>query len=80
MSESLEEKIRRFNSRYNTNVTLDSIDGTTRKKLRYLDEYMLGIKKESSEPSTSGIDKNKRSVAKYIGCLTMPYSPVSTTF
>ncbi|MBO5737666.1 MAG: hypothetical protein J6S04_07630 [Clostridia bacterium] len=49
MSESLEEKIRKFNSRYNTNVTLDSIDGTTRKKLRYLDEYMLGIKKESSE-------------------------------
>ena len=36
--------------------------------------------KEKIEPKTKGIDKNSKIVAEYIGCLTIPYSPVSTTF
>ena len=34
-------------------------------------EYVLGSR---------GIDKNNSNVALYIGCLTTPYNPVSTTF
>ena len=35
---------------------------------------------EYMEPNTKGIDKNKKIVEVYIGCLTRPYRPVSTTF
>ena len=36
--------------------------------------------KEIGEPNISGKLKNNNVVAKYIGCLTIPYSPVSITF
>ena len=35
---------------------------------------------EITDPSINGIVKNNISVIEYIGCLTIPYSPVSTTF
>ena len=34
---------------------------------------------EYTEPRMRGMDRNKRSVTLYMGCLTMPYNPVSTT-
>ena len=42
--------------------------------------YTRKIKNENSEPSTNGIDKNNKMVEEYIGCLTIPYNPVSITF
>ena len=38
------------------------------------------ITKEYMEPSMTGMDKNKSKVTLYIGCRTIPYSPVSITF
>ena len=35
---------------------------------------------EIIEPKINGIDKNKKIVTAYIGCLTIPYNPVSITF
>ena len=40
----------------------------------------LIIMKDIKDPRISGIDKNRNIVARYIGCLTIPYNPVSTTF
>lgn len=42
--------------------------------------YARKIKNETSEPSTNGIDKNNKIVETYMGCLTIPYSPISITF
>ena len=42
--------------------------------------YTKKIKNDAKDPKTIGIDKNKIIVALYIGCLTIPYNPVSTTF
>ena len=41
---------------------------------------MRKIKSETSEPSTNGIDKNNKIVEAYMGCLTIPYNPLSITF
>ena len=38
-------------------------------------EFEGKIIKELTEPNTSGIDKNKTSVALYMGCRTIPYRP-----
>ena len=38
------------------------------------------IIKEITEPNINGIVKIKRIVTAYIGCLTIPYKPVSITF
>jgi hypothetical protein len=40
--------------------------------------YIKKIINEKIEPSTKGIDKNSNIVDVYIGCLTIPYRPVST--
>ena len=51
--------------------------------LKDIDSFRPHIKKiikDIIEPSTNGIAKNNRIVAIYIGCLTIPYSPVSITF
>ena len=42
--------------------------------------YNRKIKNENSEPSTNGIDKNNKIVEEYMGCLIIPYNPVSITF
>jgi hypothetical protein len=41
--------------------------------------YIKKIINEKKEPSTKGIDKNSNTVDVYIGCLTIPYRPVSIT-
>ena len=41
--------------------------------------YARKMAKESKDPSTRGMDKNRMMVALYIGWRTMPYSPVSMT-
>lgn len=38
------------------------------------------MKNEIIDPKISGIDKNIIIVTAYIGCLTIPYNPVSTIF
>ena len=40
----------------------------------------MEIIKDITEPKINGIDKNNKTVTAYIGCLTIPYKPVSTTF
>ena len=42
--------------------------------------YIKKITKDIIDPSIKGIDKNNKIVTIYIGCLTIPYIPVSTTF
>ena len=38
------------------------------------------ITNETKDPNINGIDKNNKIVIEYIGCLTIPYKPVSITF
>ena len=67
---------------------LKSIDGLKANKVIYAaraveelgDDYKRKITNEIIEPKINGIDKNSKIVAPYIGCLTIPYKPVSTTF
>ena len=41
--------------------------------------YIRKITKEIKEPSTNGMDRNRKIVALYMGWRTMPYRPVSMT-
>ena len=45
----------------------------------YEERVYKKIKNEYKEPSTRGMERNRSRVAAYIGCLTMPYNPVSIT-
>ena len=42
--------------------------------------YIRKMINEISDPSIKGIVKNNKSVTAYIGCLTIPYKPLSITF
>lgn len=42
--------------------------------------YSSIMANEMGEASTSGMVRNSGVVAEYMGCLTIPYSPVSMTF